>query len=125
MPITLAVNGRTHTLDVDPETPLLWVLRDTLGLVGTKFGCGGGFCGACTVHVDGVATRAVHAAAGKVGAVARVGDASRALAHPVQRAWADLDVRAVRLLPGRAAHDRRGAARAHAARPPTTRLPPA
>src|SRR6201986_1765980 len=53
----LIVNGQTREVDVDPDTPLLWVLRDTLGLTGTKFGCGIGACGACTVHVDGVATR--------------------------------------------------------------------
>ena len=68
MPETvLHVNGRRQTADVDADTPLLWVLRDTLGLVGTKFGCGGGFCGACTVHVDGVATRACTLPLGKVG----------------------------------------------------------
>ena len=55
--ITLQVNGRHHQIDADPEMPLLWALRDSLGLVGTKFGCGGGFCGACTVHVDGAATQ--------------------------------------------------------------------
>ena len=54
---TLTVNGRTHNVDVEPDTPLLWVLRDTLGLVGTKYGCGIAQCGACTVHIDGVAAR--------------------------------------------------------------------
>ena len=54
---TLTVNGQRHDVDVDPSTPLLWVLRDTLGLTGTKFGCGIAQCGACTVHLDGVATR--------------------------------------------------------------------
>lgn len=53
----LNINGRDHTLDVDPATPVLWALRDTLGLSGTKFGCGAALCGACTVHVDGQATR--------------------------------------------------------------------
>ncbi len=57
MSITLTVNGERHELDVEPEMPLLWVLRDELGLTGTKFGCGVAACGACTVHVDGVATR--------------------------------------------------------------------
>lgn len=57
MSITLTVNGKRHELDIEPEMPLLWVLRDELGLTGTKFGCGVAACGACTVHVDGVATR--------------------------------------------------------------------
>jgi isoquinoline 1-oxidoreductase subunit alpha len=51
----LHVNGREHTVDADPKTPILWALRDTLGMTGTKFGCGAGFCGACTVHLDGKA----------------------------------------------------------------------
>ena len=53
MAFTLTVNGRQHSLDVEPDTPLLWVLRDELGLKGTKFGCGAGLCGACTVHLNG------------------------------------------------------------------------
>ena len=57
MAITLTVNGVAKTVDVDPETPLLWVLRDTLGLTGTKFGCGIAACGACTVHINGAAER--------------------------------------------------------------------
>lgn len=57
MPITFTVNGEKHTLEIDPDTPLLWVLRDTLGLTGTKFGCGIAYCGACTVHVNGKAER--------------------------------------------------------------------
>jgi isoquinoline 1-oxidoreductase alpha subunit len=91
MPDTvLTVNGRRHAVAADTDTPLLWVLRDTLGLVGTKFGCGGGFCGACTVHVDGVATRACTLPLAKVGGRAVV--TIEGLAHPVQRAWAELDV---------------------------------
>ncbi|MGD8577973.1 MAG: 2Fe-2S iron-sulfur cluster-binding protein, partial [Lysobacterales bacterium] len=58
MPLTLSVNGEEHTIDVEPDTPLLWVLRDTLGLTGTKYGCGIALCGACTVHLDGEAVRA-------------------------------------------------------------------
>ena len=54
---TLIVNGQSHNVDVEPDTPLLWVLRDTLGMTGTKYGCGIAQCGACTVHIDGVATR--------------------------------------------------------------------
>src|SRR5215813_14024643 len=57
MAFTIKVNGKTHDLDVDSDTPLLWVLRDVLGMTGTKFGCGRALCGACTVHIDGVATR--------------------------------------------------------------------
>lgn len=91
MPETvLQVNGRRHAVDAEGDTPLLWVLRDTLGLVGTKFGCGGGFCGACTVHVNGVATRSCTLPLAKVGARAVV--TIEGLEHPVQRAWAELDV---------------------------------
>ena len=57
MAFTIKINGETRTVDVDGDTPLLWVLRDVLGMVGTKFGCGMALCGACTIHVDGVATR--------------------------------------------------------------------
>jgi len=94
MSITLSVNRRTHRVDVAHETPLLWVLRDTLDLVGTKFGCGGGFCGACTVHVDGVATRScmlpVSKASGR--AVTTIEGLSAEGTHPVQRAWEEIDV---------------------------------
>ena len=93
--ISLSVNGRTQTVDVDPEMPLLWALRDNLGLVGTKFGCGGGFCGACTIHVDGVATRSCTLPVGKVAGRAIVtieGLAAGPALHAVQRAWTELDV---------------------------------
>ncbi|MGE0462038.1 MAG: (2Fe-2S)-binding protein [Vicinamibacterales bacterium] len=105
MPISLTVNGRTHALVVDPEMPLLWALRDSLGLVGTKFGCGGGFCGACTVHVDGAATRACTLPVGKVQgrrittieglahAASGAGSGESGVgSHPVQQAWVELDV---------------------------------
>ena len=92
--IALSVNNRPVSLDIDPDTPLLWALRDHLGLVGTKFGCGGGFCGACSVHLDGVATRScttpVSAAADR--RLTTIEGLSAAGDHPVQQAWLELDV---------------------------------
>jgi isoquinoline 1-oxidoreductase alpha subunit len=92
---TLTVNGMTHQADVDPRTPLLWVLRDTIGLTGTKYGCGIAQCGACTVHIDGVATRscsvAVSDAAGKRITTIE-GLAADGTLHKVQQAWLDHDV---------------------------------
>ena len=91
----LTVNGVTHDVDVDSDTPLLWVLRDTLGLMGTKYGCGIAWCGACTVHVDGSPVRAcslpVSAIAGKAITTIEGLEPNGAL-HAVQRAWLDLDV---------------------------------
>ena len=91
----LTVNGATHEVDVDSDMPLLWVLRDTLGLMGTKYGCGAALCGACTVHVDGAPVRSctlpVGAAAGK--AITTIEGLSQSgTLHPVQKAWLDLDV---------------------------------
>jgi isoquinoline 1-oxidoreductase subunit alpha len=91
----ITVNGRLHDVDVDPDTPLLWVLRDTLGMGGTKYGCGIAQCGACTVHVDGAAMRScaltVGAAEGK--AITTIeGLAPNGVLHRVQQAWVDLDV---------------------------------
>jgi aerobic-type carbon monoxide dehydrogenase small subunit (CoxS/CutS family) len=90
----LTVNGRARTLEVEGDTPLLWVLRDTLGLTGTKFGCGQGVCGACTVHVAGQAVRScqtpLREASGK--AVVTVEGLSPDGSHPVQRAWLEEDV---------------------------------
>jgi isoquinoline 1-oxidoreductase alpha subunit len=92
--IDLMVNGAKYSVDVAPETPLLWVIRDQLGLTGTKFSCGIAQCGACTLHVDGQPIRScsfpVAAAVGK--AVTTIEGLSPDGAHPVQRAWIDLDV---------------------------------
>jgi isoquinoline 1-oxidoreductase alpha subunit len=92
--ITLTVNGQTHALDVEPETPLLWVLRDELGLTGTKFGCGIAQCGACTVHLNGAATRSclVPVAGLDGAAVLTIEGLSHDASHPVQRAWIEHDV---------------------------------
>jgi len=85
----LLVNGKSHEIDVVPEAPLLWVLRDTLGLTGTKFGCGMGLCGACTVHLNGDAVRSCQTAVGSVGSkkVTTIEGLSPDRSHPVQRAW--------------------------------------
>jgi aerobic-type carbon monoxide dehydrogenase small subunit (CoxS/CutS family) len=92
--VTLTINGNTQSVDADPDTPLLWVLRDHLGLTGTKYGCGMGLCGACTVHVDGVAVRSCVLPVKALGAksVTTVEGVSRARSHAVQRAWIELDV---------------------------------
>ncbi len=85
----LRINGRTVTVDVPADTPLLWVLRDTLGLTGTKFGCGIAQCGACTVHLDGQAVRSCQQPVGGLGdrEVTTIEGLSKDGAHPVQRAW--------------------------------------
>jgi aerobic-type carbon monoxide dehydrogenase small subunit (CoxS/CutS family) len=92
--ISLSVNGKRRSVDVTPDTPLLWVLRDSLGLTGTKFGCGLSLCGACTVHLDGEAIRScvtpVSAAVGK--RIVTIEGLSKNGDHPVQRAWLELDV---------------------------------
>ncbi len=87
--IRLTVNGSTVSVDAAPETPLLWVLRDHLGLVGTRFGCGAGMCGACTVHLDGVATfSCLTAVADAVDQqITTIEGLSTDGSHPVQRAW--------------------------------------
>ena len=93
--IKLTINGKPHEVDVEPDTPLLWVIRDTIGLTGTKYGCGIAQCGACTVHLDGQAVRscglAVSDAADK--AITTIeGLADGAKLHKVQQAWIDNDV---------------------------------
>ncbi len=92
--ITLKVNGKTVSVDDDPGTPLLWVLRETLGLTGTKYGCGMAQCGACTVHLNGEAIRScvkrVADAAGKE--ITTIEGLSTDLSHPLQKAWIEIDV---------------------------------
>jgi isoquinoline 1-oxidoreductase alpha subunit len=92
--IKLNVNGRTVEVDVDPETPLLWVLRDTIGLTGTKYGCGMALCGACTVHLDGEPVRSCVTPVAAVGTqrVTTIEGLSGDRSHPVQRAWIEIDV---------------------------------
>jgi len=91
----LTVNGAQHDVDADPDTPLLWVLRETVGLTGTKYGCGIAQCGACTVHIDGVATRSCSVqfsdVAGKQITTIE-GLAANGVLHKVQKAWYDNDV---------------------------------
>jgi isoquinoline 1-oxidoreductase alpha subunit len=93
--ISLSINGQSHTVDVEDDTPLLWVLRDTIGMTGTKYGCGIAQCGACTVHVDGVAMRScsvpVSLVAGKQIATIE-GLAANGKLSAVQQAWLDNDV---------------------------------
>ncbi len=92
--ISLIVNGEARQLDADPATPLLWILRDTLGLTGTKYSCGIALCGACTVHVDGAPVRACVTTLSSVAnkSVTTIEGLSKDSSHPVQRAWAALDV---------------------------------
>jgi len=91
----ISVNGKSHEIDVEPDTPLLWVLRDTIGLTGTKYGCGIAQCGACTVHIDGVPTRSCQVEIGSLGAseVTTIESLTEnGKLHPVQKAWVDFDV---------------------------------
>jgi len=93
MAYTLNVNGKSLTVDVPAEMPLLWVLRDHLNLTGTKFGCGAGQCGACTVHVGGRAVRSCQTQVGAVrAAVTTIEGLSADGSHPLQKAWKELDV---------------------------------
>jgi len=90
--ISLVVNGKTHRAEVDPDTPLLWVLREHLGLTGTKFGCGVGLCGSCTVHIDGKARRSCQVRTGSVEGRAITTIEGLPADHPLKRAWLDEEV---------------------------------
>jgi isoquinoline 1-oxidoreductase alpha subunit len=94
LPYTLTVNGQTHEIDADPSTPLLWVLRDHLGMTGTKYGCGIAQCGACTVHLDGTPTRScqvpLDSAAGAN--VTTIEGLSTDSSHPLQQLWVEMNV---------------------------------
>jgi isoquinoline 1-oxidoreductase alpha subunit len=93
--LSLTINGKSHDVDVEPDTPLLWVIRDTIGMTGTKYGCGIAQCGACTIHIDGVAMRScsvqVSGAAGK-NITTIEGLAESGVLHKVQQAWIEHDV---------------------------------
>jgi isoquinoline 1-oxidoreductase alpha subunit len=92
--ISFKINGKPVNLDVDPSTPLLWVVRDNLGLTGTKYGCGIAQCGACTVHIDGQAVRSCVASVARAAGhdVTTIEGLSSDLSHPLQRAWMEIDV---------------------------------
>jgi isoquinoline 1-oxidoreductase subunit alpha len=95
MAFTISINGSGHNIDVDGDTPLLWVLRDVLGMTGTKFGCGAALCGACTVHIDGVATRSCVTPIDSIGksavtTIEAVGTTSSGAS--IQKAWLDHEV---------------------------------
>jgi isoquinoline 1-oxidoreductase subunit alpha len=93
--LLLTINEQSHDVDVEPDTPLLWVIRDTIGMTGTKYGCGIAQCGACTVHIDGVATRACAVSVGDVAGkkVTTIeGLAENGVLTKLQQAWVDLDV---------------------------------
>ncbi len=91
---SLKINGKTQQIDVDPSTPILWVLRDHLNMTGTKFGCGMAMCGACTVHLDGTAVRSCSLPVSAVGkqAITTIEGLSANGTHPVQKAWIEHDV---------------------------------
>ena len=93
--LRLTINGKSQEIDVEPDTPLLWVIRDTIGMTGTKYGCGIAQCGACTVHINGVATRSCAVLVGDVAGkkVTTIeGLAENGVLTKVQQAWVDLDV---------------------------------
>jgi aerobic-type carbon monoxide dehydrogenase small subunit (CoxS/CutS family) len=92
--IKFKLNGKSQTVEASPDMPLLWVLRDVLGMTGTKFGCGAGLCGACTVHVEGNAARSCQTAISRVADknITTIEGLSTDGSHPVQQAWIELDV---------------------------------
>jgi len=94
MSVRVRINGKDHVLDVDPEMPILWAIRDVLGLTGTKYGCGQALCGACVVHLDGEAVRScvtpIRRAEGK--SITTIEGLSADGSHPLQRAWVELGV---------------------------------
>ncbi len=92
--IKLTVNGKAHDVEAEPDTPLLWVLRDLVGLTGTKFGCGQALCGACTVHMDGQPIRSCSTPLSAIGnrKILTIEGLSADRSHPVQRAWLEIDV---------------------------------
>ena len=94
MAVKLKINGTDHTVDADPSTPLLWVLRDHLGMTGTKFGCGIAQCGACTVHVEGMATRSCQVPLESVAgaSITTIEGLSAKGDHPLQKAWVEMNV---------------------------------
>jgi isoquinoline 1-oxidoreductase subunit alpha len=93
--LSLTINGKSHNVDVEPDTPLLWVIRDTIGMTGTKYGCGIAQCGACTVHIDGVAMRSCSVQvsdAARKNITTIEGLAESGVLHKVQQAWIEHDV---------------------------------
>ena len=90
--VKLTINGTSHDVDVEPDTPLLWVIRDTIGMTGTKYGCGIAQCGACTVHLNGQAMRSCQAPVGSLAGVKITTIEGLGGAHPLQRSWVKLDV---------------------------------
>jgi isoquinoline 1-oxidoreductase alpha subunit len=93
--VSLTINGAVHQVDAEPDTPLLWVIREQVGLTGTKYGCGVSQCGACTVHVDGVATRSCSLPISAVTPeqkIVTIEGLSPDTSHPLQKAWLELDV---------------------------------
>lgn len=94
MALEFKINGKNESIEVDPETPLLWVLRDHLGHTGTKFGCGIGQCGACTIHLDGQAARSCQISAADAAglAITTIEGLSPDSSHPLQKAWIEMNV---------------------------------